>query len=276
MSVPAVPSSTGVRLPANGPRRFLQDIVIDYGPPDVLGRLFLKCDTELQEKGVEVSFSTLEEMKKVNEANRDSWRPLLPMFDHDLTPVPPENSFAMLARDRNGKVIAAQGGLLYTLTKATLKEEFESMRFFYRDPARQCLPGEKARITAPKAAEMVGRVAFVGAVWFHPDWRGKGLVGPLGRINRAYAFTKWYADYAISIMTEELVNAGFARNAVWPHVEWDIHLTNVTTLRNKTFRLALIWTDSDEQLEHFREYAMPAPSAVHGAQVDTVVHQRRG
>jgi hypothetical protein len=132
-----------------------------------------------------------------------------------------------------------------------------------------------ARITAPSAETMVGRIAFVGAVWYHPDWRGKGLVGPMGRINRAYAFTRWYADYSISIMTEELVNAGFARNAVWPHVEWDIHLTNVTTLRNKTFRLALIWTDVAEQLAHFAEYAGPPPSAVGSdAQIDAVVHQR--
>jgi len=267
-------SPTSFPMPA--PRRkFLSDIVIDYGPPDVLGRLFLKCDTELVEKGVELSFATLEEMKEVNEANRDSWRPLLPMFDHELTPVPRDNRFAILARDRKGKVIAAQGGLLYSLTRSTLKEEFESMRFFHKDPDRQRLPGEMAQITAPSAETMVGRIAFVGAVWYHPDWRGKGLVGPMGRINRAYAFTRWYADYSISIMTEELVNAGFARNAVWPHVEWDIHLTNVTTLRNKTFRLALIWTDVEEQLAHFADYAGPAPSAVgRDAQVDPVVHQR--
>ena len=54
-------SPTGFQLPT--PRRkFLSDIVIDYGPVDVLGRLFLKCDTELVEKGVELSFATLEEI----------------------------------------------------------------------------------------------------------------------------------------------------------------------------------------------------------------------
>jgi hypothetical protein len=256
--------------------RFISDIVIDYGPVDVLGRLFLKVDTELSEKGVALEFCSLEDLKRVNEANRDSWRPLLPMFDHELTPVPPENAFCMLARDRRGEAIGAQGGLLYTLTSGTLKDEFESMRFFYKDPARQCLPGEMARISAPIASEMVGRVAFVGAVWYRPDWRGKGLVGPMGRANRAYAFTRWYADYSISIMTEELVKAGFAANAVWPHVEWDIHLTNVTTLRNRTFRLALIWTDVEEQLAHFRDYVgAPASPSARDAQVDRLVEHRR-
>ncbi len=280
MSVTVLQNPAGARITTERPRRFLSDIVIDYGPVDVLGRLFLKADTELAEKGVTLEFTTLEEMKKINAANRDSWRPLLPMFDHALTPVAPENSFAMLARDSKGDVIGAQGGLLYTLTRSNLKEEFESLRFFYRDPATQPLPGEMARITAPIASEMVGRVAFVGAVWYRKDWRSKGLVMPMGRINRAYAFTRWYADYAISIMTEELVNSGFAKNAVWPHVEWDIHLTNVTTLRDKTFRLALIWTNVEEQLAHFRDYVggdvdAEVSAVTRDAQVDAQIHQRR-
>ena len=62
---------------------------------------------------------------------------------------------------------------------------------------------------------------------------------------------------------------GFARNARWPHVEWDIQLTNVPTLRDRTFRLALIWENTDEQLEVFREY-VAAELSGEGAQVDTV------
>ena len=254
-ALPAIAAPAGFRIPTDRRRRFLSDIVIDYGPVDVLGRLFLKVDTELAEKGVELSFATLDELAEANAQNRDSWRPLLPMFDPKVTPVARDNAFAMLARDARGEVIAAQAGLLYSLTDASLKDEFESMRFFYADPGLSRLDGEMARIDAPIAATMFGRVAFVGAVWYRPDWRGKGLVGPMGRANRAYAFTRWFADYSISIMTEELVNAGFARNAAWPHVEWDIHLTNVPTLRNKTFRLALIWTDVEEQLAFFRDYA---------------------
>lgn len=264
----------GARIENPARRRFLSDIVIDYGPVDVLGRLFLKADTELAALGVTPEIATLEDLKAVNAANRDSWLPLLPMFDHTLTPVRPENRFAILARDAKGDVIAAQGGLLYALTSASLKEEIESLRFLYRDPSSQALPGEMAHVTAPSAADMRGRIAFVRAVWYRKDWRGKGLVGPMGRINRAYAFTRWYADYAISIMMEGLVNAGFATDAVWPHVEWDINLTNVTSLRGKTFRSALIWTDVAEQLAHFRDYAS-MPSAVAGdPEIDARIHQR--
>jgi len=274
MSGLAVVRPAGVRVDSPARRRFLSQVVIDYGPVDVLGRLFLKADTELASLGVTPEIATLEDLKAVNEANRDSWLPLLPMFDHALTPVRPENRFAILARDAKGDVIAAQGGLLYALTTASLKDEIESLRFLYREPSAQALPGEMARVTAPSAGDMRGRIAFVGAVWYRKDWRGRGLVGPMGRINRAYAFTRWYADYAISIMMEGLVNAGFAANAAWPHVEWDINLTNVTSLRGKTFRSALIWTDVAEQLAHFRDYADAPSTVVSDSEIDARIHQR--
>ena len=41
-------------------RNFLSEVVIDYGPRDVLGRLFLKADTELRELGIELSFAPVE------------------------------------------------------------------------------------------------------------------------------------------------------------------------------------------------------------------------
>ncbi len=243
----------GVRLQAEPRRKFLSDIVIDYGPVDVLGRLFLKADTELAMKGVELTFCSLEELKRVNLENSETWRPLMSLFDHETTPVAPENAFAMLARDAKGDVIAAQGGLLYSVTRGTLRDELESLRLLYKDPA-MAWPGESARITAPKAAQMAGRLAFVGGVWYRPDWRGKGLNGPMGRINRAYAFTRWYADYAFSFMVDHLVEAQFAEKAGWPHCEWAVELTNVPVLRGRSMKLALIWTDVEEQLAHFAEY----------------------
>ncbi len=273
MSVTARQQPAGAHITTDRRRRFLSDVVIDYGPPDVLGRLFLRADTELREKGVEVSLTTLDELKEVNEANRDTWRPLLPMFDPAVTPVSRENSFAVVVRDGRGKAVAAQGGLLYNLTRATLKEEFESMRFFYSDPERMVWPGESCVVTAPSADRITGRAAFVGGMWYHPDWRKKNLVGPLGRINRAYAFTRWYADYAFSVMVEKLVEKDFARVAAWPHVEWDVRMTNLPTFRGESSRLALIWTDVEEQLAHFRDYAsVPLPVGA-DAQIDTVVHQ---
>ena len=79
LGAPAVVRSTSLDFSHH--RSFLGDVVIDKGPRDLLGRLMLKVDTDLREKGVVVSFATFEELVAVNKANAASWSPLLPLFD---------------------------------------------------------------------------------------------------------------------------------------------------------------------------------------------------
>ena len=67
-----------LRSPAivRSPRKsLLSDVVIDYGPAEILGRLFLKCDTQLRACGVNVSLASFDELAAVNRVNRDSWLP---------------------------------------------------------------------------------------------------------------------------------------------------------------------------------------------------------
>ena len=166
-------------------RNFLSEVVIDYGPRDVLSRLFLKADTELRQVGIELSFASLEELVAVNRLNSDSWRPLLPIFDPKIGGVTPSTGFAMLGRNTRGDVVTAQAARLYTLTAANLKEEMESLRLFYKDPGKEALAGEALCVSAPSAASIAGRAAFVGAVWYRPDYRGLELVNRLARAVRA-------------------------------------------------------------------------------------------
>ncbi len=81
-TVPAGPAVVrAAMLDGRGRRSFLADVVIEHGPRDVLGRLFLKADTALREKGIFVSFADYDELRAANKANADSWSPLLPVFD---------------------------------------------------------------------------------------------------------------------------------------------------------------------------------------------------
>jgi hypothetical protein len=250
------------------PRSFLSDVKIDYGPPDVLSRLFLKADTELREAGVTFSFAPLDEFIDVNKRNSDTWRPSLPIFDPDVGGVTSETGFAMLGRNESGEVVVAQASRLYSLTRSTLKDEIESLRLFYADPDKSRLPGESMSVTAPSAASMVGRVVFSGGVWFHPNYRRKGIVNIIARAARACAFTRWYADSTCSFMAEDVVKGGTAIRAGYPHVEWDVMMTNTPVLRDKVIRAALIWTDVEEQMKFFRSYL------VADSQVDHVVDDR--
>ncbi len=249
-------------------RNFLSDVVIDFGPRDVLGRLFLKADTELRQRGINLSFASLDELIAVNRQHPESWRPLLPIFDTEIGGITEATGFAMLGRYENGDVVTAQAARLYTLTNASLKEEMESLRLFYADPtkSRQC--GEMLKVTAPTAERIFGRAAFVGAVWYRPDYRRQGLVNILARAVRACAFTRWYTDTTFSLMADDLVRSGTAARAGYPHVEWGVEMINTPVLRNSTINAALIWTTVDEQLEFFSDYLAADP------QIDTVVDDR--
>ncbi len=247
-------------------QNFLGDVRIDHGPRQMLSRLFLRGDTLLRERGINLSFAPIEGLLEANRANQDSWRALFPVFNPELGGADASNSFALLGRNAAGKVIAAQGARLYRLGTRTFREETESMRLYYSDPERQAMPGESLEITAPSAATFTGDVIFSGAVWYHPDYRRQGLTSILPRITKACSLTRWGSDITLSFMVDKVVEGGTAPRAGYQHVEWEV------LMKNSMFgdaRLALIWSNAAELTNYFSGLLTPPE-----AQVDTVVDQR--
>lgn len=263
-------ATSSVQSQASAPRRsWLNDIVVDYGPEDVMGRLFLKADTELRAKGVNFSFAPLEELVAVNRQHADSWRPILPIFDPRCGGVTPQNSFALLGYNANGECVTAQAARLYTLTQNNLKDEIESLRIFYADPERSRADGERMDVTAPVAERIDGRVAFVGAVWYRPDFRGRGLVNVMARAVRAYAYTRWLCDFTLTFMAESVYNQGVAQRAGYANTDWSVMMHNTPVLRGGTIRAALVWTTADEEIAFFRKFLAESDT-----QIDAVIDDR--
>jgi hypothetical protein len=257
-------------------RSFLSDVVIDYGPREKLSRLLLRADTEMRQYGLSVSFVPFDELVAINRANADSWRPILPIFDPEIGGVSEKNGFAIVGRDASGRAAYAHACRLHSLGDATLKEEIESLRLFYADPERSRGEGEALRVSAPTAATTTGQAVFIGAVWYRPDFRAKNMMRTTSPLARAIAFTRWYCDFSFSFMAEELVRAGTAEKARFPHVEWEIDMVRTPVYRAGHLRAALVWTNMAEHLQHFDAYLGSGQS-----QVDPVVehgtaeHQRR-
>jgi hypothetical protein len=63
---------------------FLTAVQIEHGPVDLIGRFLQYADAVNRKQGVVLSFATLEELQEVNERNRDSWKPLFPVFNPKL------------------------------------------------------------------------------------------------------------------------------------------------------------------------------------------------
>lgn len=232
------PLPTSGRLPAR--------LKIKHGPVGLLGRFFLWADSAARDRGVTLSFGSLQDLIDVNRANSDSWRPLVPVFDQALGGVTPETAFVLIGRSKDGEVVATQAARLYEWPETSLKEEATSLRMFYADPGAAFARNDRCEITAPIAEKITGRVIFSGAIWYRRDFRGKDLGTILPRISRAYAFTRWQSDFTIGMLGDAVIAGGLAERAGYTRVERSCIRLVAAPLGE--MRCGLAWMQSDELL----------------------------
>jgi hypothetical protein len=150
----------------------------------------------------------------------------MPVFDPDRNDIQPHRAFMFELHDESGEIVATQVSRLLDLTGTDLKAELEGLRLFYRDPASQARPNERIEITAPKAAEITGRVALTGGLWYRPDWRGKGVSRLMPRMTRMLAYTSWDIDYAVSFVEQGPVDHGILTQYGLPDCEPGVKIRN--------------------------------------------------
>ncbi|MEL6872388.1 MAG: hypothetical protein AAFO62_06280, partial [Pseudomonadota bacterium] len=262
----ATPSASSSAV--SPPIAFRDGIDIVYGPRPLLGRYFLAAEAHLAGHGLKLTFEPLETLVAINEANRDTWIPLLPLFNPAYG-IPDGDGFCLIARDASGAVMATQAGRFFGWAHTNFRDEAESLRLFYADPGAQAKPGERCRVTIPDAERITGRVVFSGGVWCHPNVRGTGLTGILPRISRAHALSRWATDLTMTFFAEGVAKGGVARRAGYTDVAYDVifennHLEGVK-VGLATMRTADLIDDLTGALERFDT-----------AEVDPVFHRRAG
>lgn len=230
---------------------FLAEAQLKYGPVDLIGRFLRYADVLNRAQGVVLSFATLEELQEVNERNQDSWKPLFPVFNPKLNTVPSDQVFCLLGRNADGEVVSAQAARLFNWEGTNLRQEAESLRWFYDDPETSKRPAEKCVVTAPSAPGITGRVAFLGAVWYRPDYRKRMPTVIDLRIGHYYALTRWRPDYLALVMVESLATRGLAPR-FGREPEWEVLFTNNISFGDA--RLALIQSSFDETLRRFVQF----------------------
>lgn len=221
----------------------------------LLGRALLEGAEACLRRGVSINFDSMQALCDHNTANSDSWRPLLPIFSPYCHDFKPGTTLCMLGRDDKGDVVLAQAARLFDWRGTSFHEEAESLRLFYEDPRdwKWNQRGEQARIvvTAPMAREITGIVAYTGAHWVRPDFRGRGLTGITPRMARALAVTAWDVPMTCTIMAKDIFDRGVTERAGYPHHEWTVDLQNTTT---GTFPAALLWATRDEIIADLEQW----------------------
>jgi hypothetical protein len=226
-------------------------VTLKHGPVGVLGRSMLLAEHLARQVGVTLSFGTAQDYLDANEANADTWTPLISALDARFHEFDETKSFFILGRNQAGEVVACQAGKFLEWDGTSFKDECESMRFLYTDPQSMKLPGETWKISSLAAKGATGRVAYSGAAWYRPDFRRKGLVEYLPRLSRAMAKGLWDSDVTVTVMMEKNVKKGvFPRNG-YRNLEWEIDATNG---RQGTLRYAFLWTKTDEMVEDLEQF----------------------
>lgn len=232
--------------PAAGPS-FVDDLRVVHGPRALLGRYFLGTERWLGRRGITVRFADFGAIARLNAEHRASWDMLLPMLDPAQNPVAPENAFAFLVHDARGDVVSSMCARLYDFTGTTLAGEVQSKRFYYGEEHAHLKARIDSTVSAPVAATMTGRVAYLGGYWLRPDVRATGLSPVIPRLMRYLALTRWNAVLEFSYGRAKFLRPEIARTYAFEHVEEDFtfHLDG-----RLIWRGVIVWTSREEMIGH--------------------------
>lgn len=244
--------------------RFPANLQVRHGPAALLGRFFLAADTAARQRGVTLHFAGFKELVAANEANRDSWRPLMPLFSPALSEVGAANGFAILGRNGTGEVVATQAARFYDWDTTTFHAEATSLAMFFADIDAARKRGDRCEVSAPAARRISGRVVFSGGGWYRPDYRGKGLATIIPRISRAYAYTHWKTEFTISMMADAVITGGMAERTGYTNVERSS--VDFDLLPLGAVRCAFVWMETEQLLSDLEQAlaSLSAPAAETG------------
>jgi len=148
----------------------------------------------------------------VNRANRDSWPPLIPMFDTAHSALTPETALWVDASNERGETIGTYAARFFSWPRSTLAEEAHSLRIFYADPAPHLARGEFIEFPdAAPVSDVTGRTVCIGGVWISPDCRHLGLMKILSRACKAYACEQWQFSVFWALVNDKHLDSGVVR-----------------------------------------------------------------
>ncbi len=228
--------------------RLPDQVDVNFGPTDAVAQSVLATDLAVRSTGVRLSLSSnFEELAHVNRVNRADWYPLMPNFNVDGSTLNPETSFWVKGVDAHGDVVLTHCVRLYVLRGVTLKEEVESLRFYYDSPEAAADIGINTEASAPMASQVSGRVSYSGTLWVRSDYRGAGLGRLIPPLSRALALTRWYPTYHVCFVSRALINKGLHRTYGYRNLEYSVWLRKFAGF-GAGVECGMCWMDTAEAI----------------------------
>jgi hypothetical protein len=181
-------------------------LTIKYGPAQLLGRFVLAADRAVRRRGILLrvrhDFDELVSLNKFYVA-RDLWYPLLDAFDPRCTELTPENAYWISGENEHGEIVMTNACRVLDWRGTSLAEQACGL-WYGRDAGQRC------EVTADVAHLISGIVAWGGASWVRPDFRGRQLSYLTPRILKSYACARWPLDWSICYIGIENARRGLA------------------------------------------------------------------
>ena len=249
----------------------LDELDILHEPREILGLVLMATTDAMARYGIRMSFGSFEELMAINAGNQDSWFPLHTAFRHDVGGADADNGIVIFGRDSAGKVVTAHAVRLFDWRGTDLKHEAESLRLFYADPTPARNAGEYCTIHADAAEQVTGRCAYIGGLWCHPHYRGRGRVRLITAVTRATALARWGFENLVGLMSSDNMAKDFHRrtgmiNVLAPGGT----LTNSPTHPGGDIHFAIAYLSAMQLVDELVKLLLDLRS-----EVDGVVEQRR-
>lgn len=190
-------------------KSLLDEVTVRHGPEWLITKFLIAANREMRSRGVSLRLKRdLGELISFNKRNQSHWYRLAPLFDPALNEIPANEGYWIAGYDRNDEIVAVHAARFFDWTDTTLGREFSSLRLWYNKPDLWRMPGESCTLAGEAGKIVTGRCAYLGSMWFRPDFRGRGLSRLLPRINRSIALAHWGIDFNFSFIEPFVVESG--------------------------------------------------------------------
>ncbi len=186
-------------------------LLIRHGPAQLLARFVLAADKAARRRGISLrvhhDFEALVDLNKFY-VGRGLWYPLLDAFNPRCADLTKENAYWISGETETGDIVVTNVCRVFDWTGTNLREQACAL-WYGRDDGQRCI------VTADAGELITGVVAWGGAAWVHPDYRGKQLSYLTGRTHKAYACARWPIDWSFCYIGIDNAKRGLA--ATWGH-----------------------------------------------------------
>jgi hypothetical protein len=230
---------------------FLRKLRLNHGPIQQLAKFLLDADNELRATGIALELTDISLVREIHSANADSWISYAPTLDARYADLTNRNSYCFVGRDSAGRAVTVQAGRIYDTGARSLADIAADQSLYYSDNRQPSHNEPRCTLTSPSAASITGMLVYSGALWVHPDFRGRGLAGLLPRLSRAYALGVFGTITTFAFVSDAIRPSALFKHYGYKNVE---PAYRISQAGETVYEGSLMWMDANELASDLARY----------------------